>query len=251
MGIAEAVCLILGVLCLLYYLAILLYSGITTDFAWIWVAAGIFLLGMGHFLKYVRCHPGAVPVWVLWGGSVILLIGILVFLYLTGCVVSGMSRKAEPGLDYVIVLGAQVRGERPSRALRKRLDRAAEYARENPDTVLILSGGKGSGEDISEAECMYRYLTEQGIDPKRLKREDRSTSTKENLEFCRELYHPENCRTGLVSNNFHIYRALALARKSGYTQIYGIPASSDIGMQPHNVVREVFALAVLKITGKL
>lgn len=251
MGIAEAACLVFGILCLLYYLAIILYSGVTTDFAWIWAAAGIFLLGLGQIMKYIRYHPGAVPCWILWSGSALLLAGIVVFLYLAGCVVSGMNRKAEPGLDYVIVLGAQVRGEKPSRALRKRLDRAAEYAGENPDTVLILSGGKGSGEDISEAECMYRYLAEQGIDPERLKKEDRSTSTKENLEFSRELYHPEDSRTGLISNNFHIYRALALAKKSGYTQIYGIPASSDIGMQPHNIVREVFALAFLKITGKI
>ncbi len=61
------------------------------------------------------------------------------------CVIHGMHGKGKPGLEYVVVLGAQVRGQKPSKALKMRLEAARAYARENPDTVLILSGGQGPG----------------------------------------------------------------------------------------------------------
>lgn len=235
-------------MCLLYYFIIVFYAGITADFAWIWIFFTVLLLGVRQLLCFVGAHPGAVPVWLLRAGLVFAAAGAAVFLIQTAQVVGGMAQKAEPDLDYVIVLGAQVKGEKPSRALRKRLDRAYEYALANPRTKLILSGGQGGGEDITEAECMRRFLTDAGLAPDRLLLEDRSASTKENLEFSRELYHPENAETGIVSNNFHICRALVFAADSGYTKVCGIPAHSDPWMQPHYIVREVFALSVYRFS---
>ncbi len=240
----EKLCAAGAVLCLLYYLVIVLYAGITADFAWIWIFFALLLTGLWQILRIAGAHPDRIPAWLLRTGLALLAAGAAVFLIQAAQVAGGMLRKAEPDLDYVIVLGAQVKGETPSRALRKRIDRAYEYAVQNPRTRLILSGGQGSGEEITEAECMRRCLEEMGISPDRLLPEDRSTTTKENLEFSRELYHPENARTGVLSNNFHICRALILAREAGYTKVSGIPAHSDPWMQPHYIVREVFALSV-------
>ena len=86
--------------------------------------------------------------------------GFLFFFFICGRVVLGMRSQGSSGLEYVVVLGAQVKGEVPSKALYKRLVKALEYAKENEDTVLILSGGQGTGENITEAECMRRWLTE-------------------------------------------------------------------------------------------
>lgn len=244
----ENLCAAGAALCLLYYFVIVFYAGITADFAWIWVVFALLLTGIRQILRFAGAHPGAVPVWILRTGMILLAAGAAVFLLQAAQVVGGMLQKAEPDLDYVIVLGAQVKGERPSRALRKRLDCAYDYAVRNPRTKLLLSGGQGSGEDISEAECMRRYLTEAGLEPDRLFLENRSTSTRENLEFCRRLYHPENARTGILSNNFHICRALILAQDGGYTRVSGIPAHSDLWMQPHYIVREVFALSVYRFS---
>ncbi len=244
----ENLCAAGAVLCLLYYFMIVFYAGITADFAWIWIFFALLLFGVRQILCFSGSHPGVIPVWILRAGLLMMAAGAAVFLIQAAQVAGGMFKKAEPDLDYVIVLGAQVKGEKPSRALRKRLDCAYEYAVKNPRTKLILSGGQGSGEDISEAECMRRYLTEAGLEPDRLLAEDRSTSTRENLEFCRSLYHPENARTGILSNNFHICRALILARDSGYTRVSGIPAHSDPWMQPHYIVREVFALSIYRIS---
>lgn len=124
--------------------------------------------------------------------------------------------------------------------LRKRLDCAKAYAEENPDTIFFLSGGQGSGEDITEAEAMYRYLTEKGVDGDRLILEDRSTSTKENLEFCSQIQDIKDKKVGVLSNNFHVYRAGLMAEKLGYQHVARVPAPSDDVMQVHYVVREDF-----------
>ena len=113
----------------------------------------------------------------------ILLTAIIVtVLILTGMIVSSALKKPAPDAD-VVVLGCEVKGERPSRMLTARMDAAIEYLQEHPGLHCVLSGGKGENEKISEAECMFRYMTARGIAPERLIRENRSVSTRENLRF--------------------------------------------------------------------
>lgn len=245
------ICFGAAFLCLVYYLAVILYAGITADFAWIWLVGGAALLGLGFVIRYERHHPGWIPVWVRGVFLSVLVLGFLLFFFLCGKVLYGMTWTGEKNLDYVVVLGAQVKGDVPSRALKKRLDKAAEYAEENPETVLILSGGQGSGEDITEASCMETYLLEKGISKERLLLEEASTDTRENLVFSDELSGCSHARTGILSNNFHVYRAAALAERLGYKNAVGIAAPSDPLMQVHYVVREVFALVKEKMAGNL
>ncbi len=113
--------------------------------------------------------------------------------------------KARENLDYIIVLGAHVDGTRMTLALLERTRRALLYLEENPGTRAVLSGGMGDGERISEAEAMYRYLTEHGIDGGRLIREERSTNTKENLDYSLELIGSTEPAIGVVTNNFHVF----------------------------------------------
>ena len=101
--------------------------------------------------------------------------------------------SVKKNLDYIIVLGAHVDGTRMTLALLERARRALLYLEENPGTKAVLSGGKGDGENISEAEAMYRYLTGHGINGDRLMREEESTSTKENLEFSRRKIGTTDC----------------------------------------------------------
>ncbi len=233
-------CLVLGILCFIYYIGITAYAGIRTSLSWLWILGGLFFLLLWRLQIRAAAHPQEAALRYAVKGMFAFLIVCVVVIVLVGSrIVAGMYAQPEAGLDYVIVLGAQVRGERPSRALRRRLDRAAEYARANPETLLILSGGQGPDEGISEAECMRRCLTEQGIAEERLLLEDRSTSTRENLSFSAKLLDKEADSVGIVTNSFHIYRAMMLARRQGYAHTSGIPASADPGMQPHNVLREV------------
>ena len=105
-------------------------------------------------------------------GMVLLFILLIVTVETAGMIRSAANRAPEN--TTAVVLGCSVKGERPSRVLSERLCAAYEYLNRNPKAVCVLSGGQGDGEEISEAECMYRYLTGRGIDGARLLLEDRS-----------------------------------------------------------------------------
>lgn len=240
-----------GGLCLAYYIVIICFAGVTADFAWIWVLAAIVLGAGSGAVRFEKRHPGFFPIWLRYGVLAVVLAGLVLFCVLCFHVIGEMSAKGGKDLDYVVVLGAQVKGKTPSRALKKRLEAVLNYASENERTILVLSGGQGPGEEITEAECMRQWLSERGIAQERLVLESRSASTRENLQFSDEQTGCGEKRTGILSNNFHVYRALRLARKLGYTQCEGIAAPSDPVMQVHYVVREVFALVKEKLRGNI
>ena len=124
-----------------------------------------------------------------------------------------MLQKPSRDLDTLIVLGAQVNGTKLSNSLKLRLERAKEYLDENPETIAVVSGGKGSGEEISEAEAMYEYLVSQGIDETRLIKEDRSTNTNENLKYSLALLEEKSNKKPRRSTNWD--RNQRLSRISG------------------------------------
>lgn len=125
------------------------------------------------------------------------------------------------------------------------------YLEENPETRAVLSGGQGQGEQISEAEAMYRYLTEHGIDGSRLILEDRSTNTKENLDFSLEKIGTLDTSIGIVTNHFHVFRGVAIGRKCGCRQIYPIPARYRTWRLLVYIPREILAIIKDKIVGNL
>ena len=110
--------------------------------------------------------------------------------------------KVPSDLDYLIVLGAHVDGTRLTLALLERTRRALQYLKDNPRTRAVLSGGRGTGEQISEAEAMYRYLTSRGIAGERLLLEDQSVNTAENIRFSLEKIGSKDVSIGVVTNNF-------------------------------------------------
>ncbi|MGX8699484.1 MAG: YdcF family protein, partial [bacterium] len=115
------------------------------------------------------------------------MIGCFLVLSTLAVVVAGGQAENDAGAQYAIVLGAGVNGTVPSLSLATRLEAALRYAGENPETVLILSGGQGSGERITEARCMYDWLTARGIPAERLLLEERASNTRENVGFSREI----------------------------------------------------------------
>lgn len=247
----AGICTAAGVLFLIYYLVLVLYAGITADFAWIWLLGAAVLLSSAFLIRYGQIHPGFFPGWIRYVVAIVVLAGVVLFFSICGRIIQGMTWKGSANLDYVVVLGAQVKKDVPSRALKKRLIKALDYAEKNPDTILILSGGQGSGEDITEAQCMKEYLSAHGILDSRMVLEEKSTNTKENLAFSHNLTGCAHKRTGIISNNFHVYRAVKLAQKLGYHTPQGIAAQSDPLMQTHYVVREVFAVVKELVKGNI
>lgn len=162
--------------------------------------------------------------------TVLLCIGILIFAVTEGMIIHASFGQPDAKCDYIIVLGAKVNGASPSLSLSDRIRAAERYLKGNPDAIAVLSGGKGEDEGISEAQCMFNELTALGIEPGRLLLEENSTSTQENLHFSLDLLEdktgarPETI--GLISSEYHLFRAGLFAKECGVTAI-GIPAQTS------------------------
>ena len=174
-----------------------------------------------------------------------ILIGIVVTGMVYGLVVFGLIRSTyqevpPKDVDTMIVLGAKVWGKEPSPMLKERLDTAVSYLKENPSTVVVVTGGQGPDEEEAEGIVMGRYLEEQGIDANRILVEKTSTTTVENIKNAGEM---RDITTAIVvSNDFHIYRAKRTAKQNGVTTVYGLAAPSKTSDTFKSYVREVIAL---------
>ena len=160
---------------------------------------------------------------------------------------AGRQTEEDRPAAAVIVLGAGLRGRTPSMALQSRIDRAAEYLSAHPELPAVLSGGQGADEEISEAQAIYRGLTEQGIAPERLHLEDQSRSTAENFRYAAEELRrlgidPSTAEIAVVTNDFHIFRSRFLAEAAGVRMV-SVPAKLPLWWLNANcAVREFFAL---------
>lgn len=238
-----------GTLCLVYFIGIMLSTGLANpfNFAWLLLSGGFFCwaLLLRHMHRAGLYLPGPLKAifLVLFG------CGLAVFLLVEVMIAGGFWRGGAPQLPYIIVLGAKVNGTAPSRSLSYRIERAYTYLAENEGTVAILSGGQGKDEGISEAECMRRELVARGISEERLISEAASTNTRENIEYSGALMQGE--KAGIVTNGFHVYRAVGIARKQGLSEAVGIAADSELWLLPNHMLREFFAVVKDRLMGNM
>lgn len=179
----------------------------------------------------------------------LLLLGIGCFLVLEGIVIAGSRSDLKDDPDAVIILGCKIWGEEPSPALRRRLDTALDYLEELESRgicpVIVVSGGQGNDEPISEAQSMADYLTAHGVDESRILLENRSTNTLENLKYSSALLAEQGIDGGhltVVSNGFHLTRVRLLAGRLGLDCSTLSAPMPDWPSRIYSTVREAFAL---------
>lgn len=175
--------------------------------------------------------------------TVILVIGLLVVGITEAIIIHASFGDPEETVDYIVVLGAKVNKDGPSVSLWDRICAAYTYLEEHPGVTAVLSGGQGTDEPITEAECMYRELVELGIDPQRLWIEDKATSTWENLNFSLDLIEANTgtrpAKLGVLSSEYHLFRASLFARACN-VEFVGIPAkTSRLSQAVNHFMREV------------
>lgn len=149
----------------------------------------------------------------------------------TGCIVyKGSLGDPEGDFDYLLVLGCGVDGDQPSLSLRNRIDAAYRFLADHPNVTAVVSGGLDDTATITEAECMRRELTAMGIAPERILMEEQATSTEENfalsLERIRQATGTYPKTLGVVSSEYHLYRAGMFAKEQGVTAC-GVPAKTS------------------------
>ena len=130
--------------------------------------------------------------------------------------------------DYLIILGAGVNGTTPSLSLLDRLETATDYLCAHPNCIAVVSGGQGSGEDISEAEAMELYLLNQGIPAEQIIKEDKACNTIENITYSYQFIPQGNNKpiVAIVSSEYHIFRAKLIAQELGY-DVYALAAPTS------------------------
>ncbi len=234
----------LGLLSLVYFVSYAVLTGLSNLFTYVWLLLGILLLLLSIFQKQLLRWIKAWPKWMRIALYSITAICIIAVLIAEGICITYSVKRPNPGADYLIVLGAQVRGREPSYNLARRLDVAYDYLTENPDTRVILSGGKGTGEEVSEARAMADYLLERGIPSERMLLEDQSRNTDENIRFSREKADLEHASVVIATSNFHVFRGVMIAKKQGLTQVEGLGAEIMWFTVPNLYLRE--AIAILK-----
>ena len=219
------------------------------------------LIGYSFLAYCLMCAAGVVLIYgfLVWKKlkvliiilTVLLLLGFILFLAMEIPVIIDSFGDKDVDADYIIVLGAGVNGSVPSLSMINRMTPTIDYLEAHPDCVAILTGGQGEGENLSEAQAMFDYLTARGISPEQLIMEPKASSTEENLKFSFEIIGSEldSSTIAVVSSEYHLHRAKTMAKMLG-VEVYGIPGRTSYPVLMINYfIREAFGMVHLKVFG--
>ncbi|MGM9551556.1 MAG: YdcF family protein [Clostridia bacterium] len=208
--------------------------------------AGTFFLSWGVFYEKIReiTKMGVLK----WVKRVVVMLILIEIALVSFIAIYGQSDNVSYSEDAVVVLGCGIRGDRVTVPLAYRLNSAIEYHKKNPNAVIVVTGGKGFQETITEAEAMEKYLISHGVDPDKIIKEEKATSTNENMRFTKEIldkHFAKDYSVVVITNNFHIYRSVSIAKMEGFENVY----HKHAGLKWYNMapcyLRE--SLAVLKM----
>ncbi|GAA0125530.1 YdcF family protein [Clostridium sp. CTA-19] len=240
----KKILFVLGVLCIGYFLCINTILGYIT-FSGFYLVIGIVLMLYGRFREKIFSYSIKNKTHKII--KTVVAICILIFI-ITEAYIILYPKKSIESCDYVIVLGAGIKGETLSTTLKDRLDATLDYIdKTNFQGIIVVSGGKGSKENISEAEGMKRYLVSKGIDNNRIVMENKSTNTYENFNYSRGVI--ENI-TGteigekdvtIVTTDFHGARSKMLANRNKYKNTRLYTSRTRWYLVPVMYAREFFA----------
>lgn len=233
------VLLALGLVCLFYGTSIyFVYSGTLFFVAWFVIGIALLLWGLAIGTGLWK----AVPIAVRTGAWIVAAVALVGYVSLSAAIMAESLASPPDDLDYLIVLGSQVKRTGPAVVTQYRLDRAYDYLVEHPDTICVVTGGQGPNEPFPEGDGMGRYLEDRGIPTTRLMRERVSTSTIENIGNAWAMIDDKDARVGIVTNDFHVYRSVRIAKRLGIEEAYGVSAGSVPWYLPNNLLRECLGI---------
>ncbi|MBC1376612.1 YdcF family protein [Listeria farberi] len=172
---------------------------------------------------------------------IFIVIGFIYVLIVAAFMFSGTKAKPGENVKTVLILGAKINGNpaSPSLVLQERLDAAVAYLNEYPKAKVIVSGGQGADESATEASIMEEYLVNEGIARNRIKQETKSKRTEENIKYSNATF--DLGKTVIVTSDYHMYRALMLAKRQGIDAT-GLPAKSRTFAKYKGMMREVLSI---------
>lgn len=266
----------LAIFCLIYYGVIIVYSGIGTSMSVIWLILAALLALMGVVIHFFPMFRHKVPIRMEVAVTTFFTTLFAIFIIVELAMGFHFFSLEKQSTDYVVVLGYQVQNGKINKTLEHRLDKAYEYAQVHPNTVFILSGGKNEDENVSVAEVMYDYLKKRGVPEYQMIKEEQSAGTYENIVYSKMIIDEREkarrgwirdlmsrsgylsppdeevtIRVGIVTSNFHVLRAKAIAKQAGIQNVSGIASKSDPILLLHLCVRECFMILKDKFMGNM
>lgn len=236
----------------------------------LWLFSAVILLAAGALFCFVITGHGylgcaliltaALVVFYRFAGkkisriiTVLIVAALLAFAAVETPIIAAAHTDKDADCGYIIVLGAGLHGTTPSLSLTNRLNAALEFLLAHPDTVAIVSGGQGPGENMTEAEAMTVWLEARGIAPERIIGEPEATSTSENLEnsfrIIREKGGDPDGNVAIVTSEYHLYRAKLMAKDLD-VEAYGVAGHTSMPTLMLNYfIREAFAVAYYWVFG--
>lgn len=187
-----------------------------------------------------------IPKWI----KIIFIIGIcIVIAFVSFLIIYGTNDRTDFKEDAIIVLGAGVHGKTPSLSLKRRLDKAIEYHEKNPEALIVVSGGQGPQEDITEAEAMETYLLEKGVPLDKIIREEKADSTFTNFKYSKEILDKklgDGYKIAFITNEYHTFRSYICAKDAEFENVTHFHSSTTLSYLIAGTTRE--CLAVIKYT---
>lgn len=176
---------------------------------------------------------------------------LLLFVIVSVLIIARANRKSDNKEVTVLIPGARLYEDRPSRMLLERIQAAALYLRAHPDLPCVVSGGQGADEPCAEASMMRTLLIEMGIDESRIYVEDKSTNTFENMQFSREIITAHHLPTAVViaTQAFHQYRCGVYAQKAELTPVGALPCKTPLHLLLCYWVREYAGICRMWLLG--
>lgn len=238
----NSITLILGIIFTIYYFYLkIVFGGIS--FSEIFLVVGIVLIIYQIFKKKIKEKKVFYRVL-----KIIISIFLIVFVVTESLIIFYPKNSLESKSDYLLILGASVKKTTPSTTLKGRLDTALKYLKINDNCYVVVSGGKGSGEKITEAKAMKDYLIKNGIDKNRIIEEDKSTNTYENFKYSKLKIEEHSQRklsdlkVKIVTTDFHVLRSKILAYRNGYKNTSFYASKSKLSFVPTYYTREFFCI---------
>lgn len=222
--------------CFIYFVCLVYLRG-GAGFQWLW-------LGVGVISGFLSINP--IRMWF-FSNRWLNIFMVLCIIFFIGVeiviLVNSLDSKTKEDQDFLIVLGAGVRGTVPTLILKNRLEKTYEYLIQHEATIAVVTGGQGRGEEITEALAMKKYLIDRGIGEKRIIMEDQATDTSENMQYSFQIIDElkPNARIGIVTTRFHLFRSKLIAKQYGKV-VEGYGAENHWPLIPHYYVREFFAV---------
>ncbi|GAA0071659.1 YdcF family protein [Clostridium sardiniense] len=236
--------LILGIICLVYFVFVNVVFGYTT-FSSFYLVVGLIMIVYYFSVKKLMQFSWFKE--IIKPLRILLIVGIIIFIVVEGMIIMYPKKSAEKS-EYVLVLGAGIRGENLTTTLRDRLNAAIRYMDEtNFKGDIIVSGGQGPGESITEAEAMRRYLVKEGINNDKIILENKSTNTFQNFKYTKEKIEDEekidiaNADVTVITTDFHALRSSIIAKRNGYENIKFYSSNTEWYLVPSMYAREFFA----------